>query len=252
VATGLSFTAFGIGGLLLLVPGVPIMYLLLPERARRQKTARLLVHGLMRLFVQFMWALGVLRFSFRRAELLRRPGLVIAANHPTLLDVVFLISAVPNATCIVRAGLASNPFTRAPVRLAGYLCNDWGVELVDACVAALRAGSSLIVFPEGTRSNAAQQQNWHRGAANIALRAGLPLTPVHINCDPPTLRKGEPWWQVPARRVRYCIKVLDDLPVAGGALHGREEPKAARALTERLQGLLTQASGTQWSSLNEN
>ncbi len=135
IATGLSFAFFGLGGLALLLVGLPLMLLLFPRAARRQRMARRMVRWLFWLFVRYMWITGVLRFRFINGERLTRPGLVIVANHPTLLDVVFLISAVPDATCIVRAGLASNPFTRAPVRLAGYVCNDWGVELVDASVA---------------------------------------------------------------------------------------------------------------------
>ncbi|MDR2215710.1 MAG: 1-acyl-sn-glycerol-3-phosphate acyltransferase [Nevskiaceae bacterium] len=182
---------------------------------------------------------GVLRFELVGVERLRRPGLVIVANHPTLLDVVFLLSVVPNATCIVRAGLSNNPFTRAAVRSAGYVCNDWGVELVDACVDALCAGSSLIVFPEGTRTNPLQAQKWHRGAANVALRVGRPLTPVTISCEPPSLRKGEPWWHVPPRRMYFSIRVLDDLPVVGESARLGGDVNAARGLTDQLRQLLT-------------
>lgn len=238
LATGLSFVFFGLGGLALMIIGLPLMYLLFPRAARRQRMARKLVRWLFWLFIHYMWITGVLRFRFINGQRLARPGLVIVANHPTLLDVVFLISAVPDATCIVRAGLSSNLFTRAPVRLAGYVCNDWGVELVAASVAAVQAGSSLVVFPEGTRSNPARPPKWQRGAANIALQAGVPLTPVSITCDPPTLRKGEPWWRVPSRRMRYSIEVLDDLPVTDWAPQTEHGANAARELTERLKDLL--------------
>jgi 1-acyl-sn-glycerol-3-phosphate acyltransferase len=124
------------------------------------------------------------------------------------------------------------------VRLTGYVCNDSGVELVEASVRAVQAGSSLVVFPEGTRSNPARPPKWQRGAANIALQAGVALTPVSITCDPPTLRKGEPWWQVPPRRMRYCIEVLDDLPVTDWAPQREHETNAARDLTARLKDLL--------------
>ena len=244
VATGLAFAVFGVGGLLLQLFSLSVLLLLYPVRARRQKAMRRLIQGLFWLFVRFMWMLGILRFNFIHGERLRRPGLVIVANHPTLLDVVFLISAVPNATCIVRAGLASNPFTRAAVRAAGYVCNDWGVELVEASVQALRTGSSMIVFPEGTRTGAVQPSKWHRGAANIALKAEVALTPVRIVCDPPTLRKGVPWWQVPARRMQYSFMVLDDLSLHGEMSQVAHEPSAARGLTERLELLLTRGSGS--------
>ncbi len=94
-------------------------------------------------------------------------------------------------------------------------------------------------IPGGTRSNPARPPKWQRGAANIALKAGVPLTPVSITCDPPTLRKGEPWWQVPSRRMRYSIEVLDDLPVTDWAPQRELETNAARDLTERMQDLLT-------------
>jgi 1-acyl-sn-glycerol-3-phosphate acyltransferase len=235
LATGLSFAIFGLGGVLLLVLGFPILFLLIPRQQRRQKVARRLIHALFWLFVRFMWVIGVLRFRITGGERLKGRSKIIVANHPSLLDVVFLISLVPEATCIVRAGLARNPFTHAPVRLAGYICNDWGAALVDACVEALHSGSSLIVFPEGTRTDETSPHKWHRGAANIALRAGIPLTPVRIQCDPPTLRKGEPWWRVPARRVQYFITVLDDLPVSGGAPQREPDPRVARDLTAGLQ-----------------
>jgi 1-acyl-sn-glycerol-3-phosphate acyltransferase len=238
-ATGLSFLAFGLGGILLWAVGIPFLYVLFPRRERRQKAARRLVHILFWVFVRFMRLFGVLRFELVGVERLRRPGLVIVANHPTLLDVVFLLSVVPNATCIVRAGLSNNPFTRAAVRSAGYVCNDWGVELVDACVDALCAGSSLIVFPEGTRTNPLQAQKWHRGAANVALRVGRPLTPVTISCEPPSLRKGEPWWHVPPRRMYFSIRVLDDLPVVGESARLGGDVNAARGLTDQLRQLLT-------------
>ncbi|MGC4027634.1 MAG: lysophospholipid acyltransferase family protein [Steroidobacteraceae bacterium] len=240
LATGFSFLTFGVGGILLWAIGLPLLFVLFPQPARRQKAARRLIHRLFWLFLRMMRLLGVLRFEVVGAGRLKRPGLVIAANHPTLLDVVFLLSMVPDATCIVRAGLADNPFTRAAVRSAGYVCNDWGVELVDACVQALGGGSSLIVFPEGTRSNASRPQKWHRGAANIALRTGISLTPVTIACEPPSLRKGEPWWHIPRRRMHYSIRVLDDVPVGRDSSRWESDVQAARGLTCELQELLTE------------
>jgi 1-acyl-sn-glycerol-3-phosphate acyltransferase len=239
IGTGVSFLTFGIGGIVLWLVGIPVLHLLFPRRQRRQKVARHLVHVLFWMYVRYMAVLGVLRFRLVDAGRLRRPGLLIVANHPTLIDVVFLISLVPDATCIVRTGLSSNVFTRAAVRSAGYVCNDRGVELVESCVEALRGGSSLIIFPEGTRTNPLRAQKWHRGAANVALRAGVPLTPVWISCEPHTLRKGEPWWHVPVRRTQYVIQVLDDVPVSGDSPSWKCDAQAARGLTDRLKDLLT-------------
>ena len=236
--TGLSFAAFGVGGIVLYVVALPVLRLAVRNVARRQRMARRLVHWLFIVFVRFMWLLGVLRFDLVHTQRLRRPGQIIVANHPTLLDVVFLISLVPDANCIVKASLANNPFTRAAVLMTGYVCNDWGMELVEECVGSVRSGSSLIIFPEGTRTSAHTHARWHRGAANIALRAGVPLTPVSISCEPPSLRKGEPWWQVPPRRMHFTIEVLDDLSIDGKQLASMGEAIAARGLTARVRELL--------------
>ena len=74
-------------------------------------------------------------------------GLLILANHPSLIDVVFLISFVRHADCIVKAALAHNPFMRGPIRAAGFITNGDGAGLLEDCVKSLRGGNNLIVFP---------------------------------------------------------------------------------------------------------
>ena len=77
-------------------------------------------------------------YQIEGGERLQRDGLLVLANHPTLIDVVCLISLLPNADCVVKRAVARNPFMRGPVRAAGYISNDDGAGLVDDCVAAAR------------------------------------------------------------------------------------------------------------------
>src|SRR5690606_37781891 len=155
--------------------------------------------------------------------------------HPTLIDVVMLVSRLPHADCVVKSKLANNPFTRGPVRATGYVCNDNGAGLVDDCIASVRAGYNLLVFPEGTRTpRGASLGPLQRGAANIAVRGRLDVTPVVIRCEPRTLGKGEKWYRVPPRRFHLSVDVLPDLPVAPFLAGGVPEPLAARHLTTAL------------------
>ena len=131
---------------------------------------------------------------------LQRNGLLILANHPTLIDVVLLVSLLPNADCVVKHAVARNPFMRGPVRAAGYVANSDGAGLVDDCIAAVHAGGNLVIFPEGTRTEPGQPLRLQRGAANIAVRGRLDITPVRITCTPLTLTKGQKWYRVPSRR----------------------------------------------------
>jgi 1-acyl-sn-glycerol-3-phosphate acyltransferase len=240
VATGLSFALFGIGGLLLRVAVFPLLHLLVWRRERRVTAARAIIRLTFRAYVNVMRALGVLRYEVCGLEKLDRGGLLILANHPTLIDTVFLMAFVRNADCIVKAALWNNPFTGGPVRAAGYIRNDGGDggDLVQHCIASLERGNNLIVFPEGTRTPASGAIALKRGAANIAVRGARDITPVVIRCEPPTLGKGEKWWRVPPRRVRFSLEVQDDVPVAQFT-DSASDVMAARRLTEFLQNYFT-------------
>jgi len=234
-ATGLSFALFGLGGLALRVLVFPMLALCVRGQDARVHAARAVIRLTFRAFVAIMRGLGVLRYEVRGLDKLARGGQLILANHPTLIDTVFLIAFVRNADCIVKGGLWNNPFTRGPVRAAGYICNDRGPELVDACIASLRAGGNLIVFPEGTRTPREGTIVLKRGAANIAVRGHCAVTPVLIGCEPPTLGKGDKWWHVPPRQACFRIEVGDDIAIDGFTGPDVLETVAARRLTDHLQ-----------------
>lgn len=232
--TGLSFAAFGLGGVLLRVLVFPALRLFVRDRARLGRISRRLIQRSFSAHVGLMHRLGVLSYELHGVERLQRPGLLVLANHPTLVDVVFLVSLIPDADCVVKGPLARNPFTRGPVRATGYIFNDNGAGLVEDCIASVRSGRKLVIFPEGTRTpRDADLGPLQRGAANIAVRGALDITPVLVTCSPRTLGKGEKWYRVPSRRFHMRIEVLPDIPVAP-FLMGTGEAMAARRLTGHL------------------
>ena len=235
VGTALSFAAFGLGGLLLRVLVFPLVRIFSRDRATLQRRARALIRAAFAGHIGVMHRLGVMTYEFNGLERLERKGLLVLANHPTLVDVVLLVSRLPNTDCVVKSKLANNPFTRGPVRATGYICNDNGAGLVDDCIASVRSGYNLLIFPEGTRTPRGELLGpLQRGAANIAVRGGFDVTPVVIRCAPRTLGKGEKWYRVPARRFHLSVDVLPDLPVAPFLADGSPEPLAARRLTAAL------------------
>jgi 1-acyl-sn-glycerol-3-phosphate acyltransferase len=234
-ATGLSFALFGIGGLLLGLVVFPLLLVAIRHQRRRAAVARTVIHHLFRAFVAMMCLLGVCRVTVLHRERLQRRGLLILASHPSLIDVVFLMSLVRDADCIVKAALARNPFTRGPVRAAGYVFNDSGPGLIDDCVASVRSGNNLIVFPEGTRTPAdVALGRLQRGAANLAVRGALPITPVRITCEPRMLGKGIKWWRVPPAAGNFVIEVGEDMPIADHLAAEGAQALAARRLNDEL------------------
>ncbi|MDZ5459477.1 lysophospholipid acyltransferase family protein [Azohydromonas lata] len=233
-ATALCFASFGVGGLLLRLVVFPLLQLLVRQQRARAWLARRVIRHSFRLFVAFMRLLGVLSYEAHGLHRLRRHGLLILANHPSLIDTVFLMALVDRADCIVKASLAVNSFTRGPVRAAGYVCNDSGVGLIDDCLASLSEGGNLIIFPEGTRTPRDGSLRLQRGAANVAVRARVNVTPVRIRVSLPTLGKGEPWWRVPRQRPHFVFQVDDDIPVCDFIDGATSEALAARRLTDHL------------------
>ncbi len=237
-ATGGCFAAFGFGGLALSTLVFPV--LLLTPRHSRARRARWIIHKAFGLFMAMMQALGIMRFEVHGAERLRScRNTLVLANHPTLIDVVALISLMPVASCVVKQALWRNPFLGGVVRAAAYISNSEGESLVDDCAADLAAGNPLVIFPEGTRTQPGQALHFLRGAAYIALKSGMPILPVLIDCHPTTLTKREKWYHIPPRPFHLRIRVLAAFDASAGAVQGEAPALAARRLTHALENHFT-------------
>lgn len=233
---GLGFLAVGIGGLFVF----PLIHALIRRPQSRAEIARDLIGFTFRCIVRSMQAMGVFRYETKGLERLERRGMLILANHPTLIDIVFLMAFAKRTNCIIKSALWRNPFTHWAVRAAAYIRNDKdGVRLVEDCVAAIQGGHNLIVFPEGTRTPPNGSIRLRRGAANIAVRALCNITPVLIRCQPVMLTKGAKWWRLPPRPSHFDIEVREDIDILPFVVDAGSEALAARRLTEHLQDYFT-------------
>lgn len=211
IATALSFALFGIGGVLLRVLVFPVLGLLPGDLLQRRTRARAVVSWTFSVFVQFMFRTGVLTYEVEGAERLGRPGQMVIANHPSLIDVVVLIAFIRDANCVVKQSLWENPCMRGPIRAAQYISNSGSMDMLDEAAGALQSGETLIIFPEGTRTVPGTNPEFHRGAAAIAVRGAKVVTPVVISVTPTTLTKAEPWYSIPSRRFHFRLRVGEDI-----------------------------------------
>lgn len=155
--------------------------------------------------------MGILTYEIIGLEKLNRPGQLILANHPTLIDIVFLLSRIPHASCIVKKNLWHNPCMKGPIINAGYISNEDPEQMLQRCAEYLNAGGMMIIFPESTRTVPNTEYKFQRGAAAIALQANAVVTPVTLRCSPSTLTKAEKWYQIPERRFHLSMEVGDDM-----------------------------------------
>lgn len=242
IATALSFFIFGIGGVLISIFMLPVLYLLSGEQSIREQRGQKVIHYSFRLFIWIMKSLGVLTYQVSGVKNLPSAKLIVA-NHPSLLDIVFLISMVPNANCVVKSKLARNPFTWGALKVAGYIVNSGKVEdVIEAAAKVFKKGHVLIIFPEGTRTTPSQAFKLKRGAANVAIRTKADITPVLIECKPTTLTKNDRWYQVPNKRIHFRMQVKDKLEV-GPYLKNVSPSKGARMLTSDLTNYFSKEIG---------
>jgi 1-acyl-sn-glycerol-3-phosphate acyltransferase len=238
IGTGISFALFGLGGLGLVLTVFPLINLLVRDVQKRHLLARQVISLSFRCFVATMRALGVMRYEFVDVEILRADrSCLLVANHPTLIDYVLLASVLPNLDCIVKRSLWRNPFLGGVVRAAGYIPNDEG-DVLTICQERLQSGGVLLVFPEGTRTSkdhqAGKSLKLERGAANIAARAGIDVRLVHITCEPSTLTKREPWYQIPSRCFDMRVVAQQRIAVQPFLAAAPSIAIAARRLTDFL------------------
>jgi 1-acyl-sn-glycerol-3-phosphate acyltransferase len=153
-------------------------------------------------------ASGLLHMDARALDgLADEAGLIVVANHPSLLDAMMLVAHLPRAACVMKASLVRNPFLGPGARLARYIRNDstWG--MVKLAVDDLRAGGQLVLFPEGTRTTRPPVNPFHSAVGLIAKRAGAPVQAVFIDTDSPYLSKGWPLWRLPPLPIVFTVRL---------------------------------------------
>lgn len=211
-AAGLSYVVFALGAFL---PSIYVFLLaVVPmDKAEKQRRARNAIQGLSRFYVNFMQFLGLMNYELNGRPEGEPEGHLVISNHTMLIDALFILGYIPNLCCVVKGALVTNPFTRIPVRLAGYISNS-DPELVEKAAQKLAWGENVLIFPEGTRNQYDTQLDFKRGAANIAIIANASILPVIICCQPRALQKYQAWYELPEVKSKITVNIKATLEVA--------------------------------------
>lgn len=238
LATGFSFLLFAVGGATLSVALYMVSHLIPMKSDRKLALIRGAISQTFGIYILFLRLCGLLSYEIHGRELIKPRGQLIIANHPSLLDVTFLISLVEQADCVVKASLLRSPLTRSPVSAAKYIRND-SKQLIQDCVQSLKLGNSLVIFPEGTRTQPGEPLKFHRGVANVALLAKKDVTPITISCEPATLLKDQKWYQIPQQPPHYTIRVLPDINIRPYLAMEAMQSQKARRLNREMMAFFT-------------
>lgn len=166
---------------------------------------------------------------------------VIVANHPSLLDFVYIMSLVPNSTCIVRGGLTKTPL--AGVINQAYITNTTTFdEICRECKKVIDDGNNVIIFPEGTRTPRHGNKPYQRGAARIARYCNADILPIFIGgSDKYGLGKNDSFFSYNrSERYFYDFKRLPEIKIKDYA--DLSEPIAAKRITEKIREVIILAA----------
>jgi 1-acyl-sn-glycerol-3-phosphate acyltransferase len=230
-AYGVLALGFALLGLICFVWAVIALVLsvTLPARLAR-KVGRLGAMGSFRGYLAVMEAIGALRLDFGDLDALRDAGpLIIAPNHPCLLDAPLIVSRLPNAVCVMKRVLLGNFLLGPAARLARYVRNDSLLRLLTHAEDELREGGQLLLFPEGTRSAGDPIGPLTDAVGAVSRRTGVAVQTVIIEADSDFLAKGRSVVARPALPLAYRLRL------------GRrfDPPQDVRAFTAELERYFT-------------
>lgn len=199
--------------------------------------------GRLYVFWARLWAQVILFFArvplrVEVAETARvLPGAIFMANHSSALDILGLFLAIPqDVKFVAKRSLFRIPFLGWSMALAGFIPVDRARpekarSVLDGIADRLKKGSSVIVFPEGTRSVDGNLGPFKKAGFLLALKTGLPIVPVGISGARNILGRG-------AIRLQFgmmSVKVGEPIATAGlGVAHRAELMRQVRREIERL------------------
>jgi 1-acyl-sn-glycerol-3-phosphate acyltransferase len=169
------------------------------------------------------WAVLLIRVNpLVRIKVMNREKLrsgatyVIACNHQSLLDIVVIFSIFAHFKWVAKKELFSVPILGWTMKMNKYVAVDRGnkishVKMMHECESHLRNGSSIMIFPEGTRSENGEIQNFKDGAFIMAQNTGTSILPVLIDGTAEAIPKNELFFK---KLTFIRVKILDPVDIS--------------------------------------
>lgn len=171
-----------------------------------------------------LWASGV-RVRVHGLEKLEPQGTYIfICNHVSLFDIPALVARLPRNNFVAKAELFKIPVFGSGIRVLGTVPIERENQKAafgsyDVAAARIRDGSSVVVFPEGTRGTEYAIRRFKKGPFVLAIKAGAPIVPVVVFGTLEILPKGRLFMHPGV----VDVYLLDQISTAGMDYQRRDE-----------------------------
>jgi 1-acyl-sn-glycerol-3-phosphate acyltransferase len=163
-----------------------------------------------------LWAAGVDITVHGQERLDGSRSVIFASNHVSFFDVLTLLVSLPPSYFVAKAELFDIPIFGRGIRAVGTIPiartqQKAAFESYDIAAERIRAGSSVVVFPEGTRGTSYEIRPFKKGPFVLAIKAGAPIVPCIVHGTMEIL---------PKKSLRLYpghvdLHILDPVPTAG-------------------------------------
>lgn len=171
-----------------------------------------------RLWARIILLAAGVRLRVEGANLVPRDrAVVFMSNHESWLDIPVLLATIPvQVRFLAKKSLFSIPFFGWAIASMGFIPVDRknrreAVKSFEQAAQRIRAGRSVLVFPEETRTTDGTLLPFQRGGFLIALKSGLPIVPVGL--DGP--RRCLPKFSYLLRPGTITVRFGEPIPTAG-------------------------------------
>lgn len=159
---------------------------------------------------------------------------VYAANHASTLDIFVVFGHLPvDFRIVYKRSLSLVPLVGWAIRLGGHVPIDRSNPVrarrsIAAAARRIRGGTSVVVFPEGTRSPDGTVHRFKRGSFGLAVETGVPVVPVSLV----GVKSVVPHGLTRVRPGTVAVVLHPPVPAAG------RSPDEAEALAEEVRRIV--------------
>lgn len=181
-----------------------------------------------------LWAAGV-RVQIHGLERFQTDGpFIFICNHVSLFDIPALVGWLPRNNFVAKAELFKIPIFGPGIRVLGTVPIERDNQKAafgsyDVAAKRIHNGSSVVVFPEGTRGRGYPIRSFKKGPFVLAIKAGAPIVPVVVHGTIEILPKGS----LIVRPGKIDVYMLDSVATTG--LQYSDRDALAQTVHERMQ-----------------
>lgn len=172
-----------------------------------------------------LWAAGVTVCINGLDRIDRSDSYVFAGNHQGLFDIFAILAKLPiHFSWLAKQELFRIPVLGPAMQVSGYIPIDRSdhrsaLESMNKAAARVQNGTSIVIFPEGTRSPDGVLREFKKGGFMLAIKSQKPIVPLSISGSYTILPKRSEWLNTPGH---ITITVGSPVPTKGCTIKDRD------------------------------